>query len=447
MLGRIAGDRPRLPHPPRRADAGHAVRRAGRHVDLRDGRDGLGGPAVARAGGVRARRIAFGGWAALWVVRAALAGLAIGLVGLACRRRGASVPAASMLALGGFVLAFVDLGMRPQTARRDCSSAAEPLGGRRASRPPRPDGGAADRRAVGGEHPRQLPAHHPARRVRVRRGSGRRRPRVASHGRVDGGRGGGDLPHPVRARSLGVRGRHLDRCADPRDGDGVGAAADAEASGALSIASALGLAVWLVRRRRRVPWRDLLWLGVFFVSAFTRMRSAVWWAVVVPVVVAGLLDATGERRTSRGRGHAPRVGDARPGRDRHVVVGIVWRSRGSAASPRTGCWRCATGAHRRGARRDRPGDPPVRPPAVGLVVRVRDAAIVPSSWTPASSCSPPRYGSRLPGERSPDARVGPRRWSAGRSTRSWPTRAGSCCRYCAMTPGGALPTRTTTACC
>jgi hypothetical protein len=52
------------------------------------------------------------------------------------------------------------------------------------------------------------------------------------------------------------------------------------------------LAAYLARRSEAVTWSDLAWLGVFFVSALGAIRGIVWWGLVAPVVVAGLVPRT-----------------------------------------------------------------------------------------------------------------------------------------------------------
>jgi hypothetical protein len=44
-----------------------------------------------------------------------------------------------------------------------------------------------------------------------------------------------------------------------------------------------------------VPWTDLLWLGLFVVLALAALRGIVWWAIVAPIIVAGLLPPPKER--------------------------------------------------------------------------------------------------------------------------------------------------------
>lgn len=60
-------------------------------------------------------------------------------------------------------------------------------------------------------------------------------------------------------------------------------------AGSLVFGSAFAVAVFLARRREAARWIDLLWLGVFLVLALSAQRAIVWWAMVFPVVVAGLV--------------------------------------------------------------------------------------------------------------------------------------------------------------
>jgi hypothetical protein len=55
-----------------------------------------------------------GGWTALALMGAGLIGLTFALVDAACRNRGASAPLAAALTLGGFVVSFRGLAVRPQ---------------------------------------------------------------------------------------------------------------------------------------------------------------------------------------------------------------------------------------------------------------------------------------------------------------------------------------------
>ena len=55
--------------------------------------------------------------------------------------------------------------------------------------------------------------------------------------------------------------------------------------------TAAAIAGWLALRGEKTPWPDLVWLGVFFFLALQAGRGVIWWGLVAPVVVAGLLPA------------------------------------------------------------------------------------------------------------------------------------------------------------
>jgi hypothetical protein len=60
-------------------------------------------------------------------------------------------------------------------------------------------------------------------------------------------------------------------------------------SGVLFFASAAAVAVFLARRREPAPWPELMWLGLFFALGLPALRGVVWWSLVAPALVAGLL--------------------------------------------------------------------------------------------------------------------------------------------------------------
>jgi hypothetical protein len=61
------------------------------------------------------------------------------------------------------------------------------------------------------------------------------------------------------------------------------------AAGAAFFGSVAGLAVYLARSERKVPWLTLLRLGIFFALGLPAVRGVMWWAAVAPVAVAGIL--------------------------------------------------------------------------------------------------------------------------------------------------------------
>jgi len=70
-------------------------------------------------------------------------------------------------------------------------------------------------------------------------------------------------------------------------------------------------AVLIARVRRPVPWGSLLPLGVFLAIALAALRGVWWWAMVAPIVLAGVLSdrpAKQERRDPAGLQNAAIVG-------------------------------------------------------------------------------------------------------------------------------------------
>ena len=61
------------------------------------------------------------------------------------------------------------------------------------------------------------------------------------------------------------------------------------------------IAGWLARRARPIPWGALLWLGTFFALALPARRGVIWWALVAPVAVAGLMHPSEDRLLREGR--------------------------------------------------------------------------------------------------------------------------------------------------
>jgi hypothetical protein len=73
-----------------------------------------------------------------------------------------------------------------------------------------------------------------------------------------------------------------------------------EYSGIVFFASALIVAGYLVRRKAPVAWPQLFWLAGFFVLALPALRGVVWWGLVFPVVVAGLVTRKADADEQRG---------------------------------------------------------------------------------------------------------------------------------------------------
>ena len=72
----------------------------------------------------------------------------------------------------------------------------------------------------------------------------------------------------------------------------------AQISGWFMIGSGLLVAGYFARRTRPVPWIPLLTLALFFVLALSAQRAIVWWGLVTPVVMAGVLAEAARARAA-----------------------------------------------------------------------------------------------------------------------------------------------------
>lgn len=246
-----------------------------------------------------------GGWAFLWMLRAVLAAVSIGLIYLACRGAGRPAAVASGLAIAGFVVGYANLGMRPQML-------AVPLF-------------AAALWAVVGrkDHPVRL-ALLPVTALLVANIHGSFPlilllgllasaedliDRVPAWRRTAAWTGAALVATFLTPFGAGTWAYVVEISTDPQIRDSVTEWAPLRAtdpSGALTIISVLAIAVWFGRRDRPVPWRSLVWLAVFLIPAFVTQRSIVWWALVFPVVLAGLGGASrAARAPARGESALP----------------------------------------------------------------------------------------------------------------------------------------------
>ena len=73
-----------------------------------------------------------------------------------------------------------------------------------------------------------------------------------------------------------------------------------EYSGFVFFGSALIVAGYLIRRKEPLTWAQLLWLATFFVLALPALRGVVWWGLVFPFVIAGLLKTKADADAERG---------------------------------------------------------------------------------------------------------------------------------------------------
>jgi len=232
-----------------------------------------------------------GGWGGLTFLHAALIGGSFAMIYRACRVRGAAPAAASLLAMTGFVLGLPALAMRPQLFAAPLFAATLLLLVRRDVRPRRMWWIPAIAVAWANLHGSfvMVPAL------------------MALAALQDLGRG--DRPGARRVALVGICavgatllnpfGFHVwtyvvALSTDPIIRTSVSEWAPVTVSsfqGAAFFATAAAGAGWLVLRRERTPWPDLVWLGAFFLLTLPASRGVIWWGLAAPVVMAGLLPA------------------------------------------------------------------------------------------------------------------------------------------------------------
>jgi hypothetical protein len=241
----------------------------------------------------------FGGWNAIALLYAALASIAFVFVFLACRRRGASTRAAALLSVAGFWVSRQNLAMRPQLIGVVLFSLTLwILAGRRA-------------------RPRALWAIPALMLVWVNvHGSFVLVPLLLGLAWLEDRK---DSPGTARtALAVGLAslfatlanpfGLHVWAYAagigtNPTIARAVTEWAPPtirEYSGVVFFVSALIVAGYLVRRKEPVAFPQLLWLASFFVLALPALRGVVWWGLVFPFVVAGLVPRKSESDEQRG---------------------------------------------------------------------------------------------------------------------------------------------------
>jgi hypothetical protein len=247
-----------------------------------------------------------GGWATLSVLRALLIGGSFGLIYRACRARGAAPAAASLLSLAGFVGSLQTLSMRPQLFAVPLFAATLLV--------------LVERR----EHPRRL-WWIPVMAVcwANLHGSFVMAPALVGlafledlirHDRV-----GAKQLLLVGLATMGATvitpfGWHVWSYAIEISTNPVIRKSITEwapitlgtFAGVTFFVSAAAIATWLALRGEKTAWPDLMWLLVFFFLTLPALRGVIWWGLVAPVVVAGLLPL-------RWRARAAEAGTARGG--------------------------------------------------------------------------------------------------------------------------------------
>lgn len=263
---------------------------------------------------------ALGGWSTLGVVEAALIGFSFWLVARTARIQGASARAASLLAIAGFLVGALTLTIRPQLLAVPLVALAVLL--------------TTDR------------ARHPGRLWFI--------PLLAA---INANLHGSFILYPVivglawfddkverragRGRLLAIGGLSIlatfatpfgplvwryafELATDPVIRETITEWAPVTLStitGALMVVSAIAVAVFAARRPRSVPWGAVATLVLFFVMAMLSYRAILWWGLIAPVVVAGLLgDGTSQLPTT-GRASAAARESTAPARV--LILGLV----------------------------------------------------------------------------------------------------------------------------
>jgi hypothetical protein len=240
-----------------------------------------------------------GGWNGIVLLYGALTAIAFAFVFLACRRRGASTRASALLTVAGFWVARENLAMRPQLiAVLLFSVTLWILSGRRT-------------------HPRALWVFPALMLVWVNvHGSFVLVPLLLGLAWLEDRKDSPATAHTI----LAVCALSLIATLANPFGPGVWVYAAGigtnptishlvtewapptirEYSGIVFFASALMVAGYLIRRKEPLTWAQLLWPATFFMLALPALRGVVWWGLVFPVVLAGLMKtkAADEQRGS-----------------------------------------------------------------------------------------------------------------------------------------------------
>jgi hypothetical protein len=245
-----------------------------------------------------------GGWPALALFRAGLMLLTFAPVRLACRARGASERAASLLTTAAFVMCLSNLGMRPQMLALPLFTTSLWL--------------VLDRRA----HPARLWLV-PVMTVAWANLHGsfvvapalltlvlledlwRRDPMARSSAALVVATLLATFANPF---GLGAWRYAIDIATSPTIRTTVQEWTPTtmrSVSGFLFFVSAAAVTVFLARRKGPTPWVDLLWLGSFALLALPALRGVVWWALVAPPIVAGMLPRPDASELVRGHDRSP----------------------------------------------------------------------------------------------------------------------------------------------
>jgi hypothetical protein len=270
------------------------------------------------AQGILALLFKAGGWPTLMFAQGVLVGLTFFLVYLAARASGAGYRTASLLTIGGFVVASPGLAMRPQLLALPLFGVLLWVTAGRSAHPARLWAAPVLAAVCANIH-----------------GSFTMFPLVLGLAWLDDRR-----RHDPQARRtllitavtalatlLNPFGLHVwtyayDLSTNPVIRDTISEWAPltlATVPGWFAIVSALAVAVFLIRRSGTTPWTALVTLGIFLLLALSAQRAIVWWGMVAPVVLAGLLP---EKRRERAAAETDDVAKA-PAAPAYVIIGVL----------------------------------------------------------------------------------------------------------------------------
>jgi len=228
-----------------------------------------------------------GGWGTIAVARAALVGATFGITYAAARAQGAAARTASLLAIGGFIVALPALALRPQLFVLPLFATVMLLLIRR-HRSPRALWWLPVIVAVWSNLHGSFFIPLVAIALTVLWELGKDRAmlrRLVVVGTVCA------LATVCNPFGFGVWTYAWNIATDPviRQTVTEWAPMDvASFAGIVFFASGLVVAGILARRDRAVDWVDLAWLGLFFAVTLPARRSVVWWALAFPPVMAGI---------------------------------------------------------------------------------------------------------------------------------------------------------------
>lgn len=229
-----------------------------------------------------------GGWEALALLRAVLILLTFAPVWLACRARGASKRAASLLTIAAFMMCLGNLGMRPQMLALPLFTASVWFVMGRRAHPTRLWVIPVMTVAWANLHGSFVLA--PALMTLVliedlwRRSPITRSTTAIAIATL--------LATVVNPFGVGIWRYAIEITTSPTVRTTVQEWAPAtlrSLTGFLFFFSAAAVAIFLARRKQPTPWVDLIWLGSFALLALSALRGVVWWALLAPPIVAGLL--------------------------------------------------------------------------------------------------------------------------------------------------------------